>query len=62
MSDRQPHTGDETPLQRAEERLHEAAGEAEEAAWETLYEAEDMAKDALNAITPHKKKQPETEN
>lgn len=45
-------SGEETPI----ERLHEAAGEVEEAAWETVYEARDMAKDAIEAIThPHHK-------
>jgi hypothetical protein len=41
----------ETPIERVEERLEEAAGEVEEAAWETIYEARDMAKDAIEAVT-----------
>ena len=45
-----PEGTEETPVERVEERLHEAAGEAEEAAWETVYEARDMAKDAIDAV------------
>jgi hypothetical protein len=44
----------ETPIERAEDRLKEDLGEVEEAAWETVYEARDMVKDAVEKIThPH---------
>lgn len=49
-------SGHETPIERAEEHIKEDVGEVEEAAWETVYEARDMVKDAVDKIVhPHHK-------
>lgn len=44
------HHKDESPLERVEEELSKTAGDAELAAWETVYEVKDLAHDAVEKV------------
>lgn len=49
----EPEENPESPLERVEEAVRDTAGEAEIAAWETVYEVRDLAEDAVEKITGH---------
>jgi hypothetical protein len=46
----EPHQG---PIEKVEHALRETAAQAEVAAWQTVYEVEDVARDAVEWVAPH---------
>lgn len=49
--DRNPDKASEGPLEQVEDAVREAAGEAETAAWETVYEVKGLAEEAVEKIS-----------